>query len=99
MPPKPAPAPAPGSTTNQPKGQPSSTKLSDLDKSKDMGKGAKDQGKDAAKSMHEIENNQSMMSQDDLPSGNVREFILKHYGINAAEEKAKKEKRVGYWVT
>jgi hypothetical protein len=35
------------------------------------------------------------MLEDDQPSGNVREFILKHYGINAAEEKAKKEKRVG----
>lgn len=31
---------------------------------------------------------------DDIPTDNIREYILKHYGINAEEEKAKKEKRV-----
>lgn len=99
MPPKAAPAPTNASTANLPKGQPSSTKLPEAEKSKEISKGAKDQGKEASKTVQDVEKNHSMMDEDDLPSGNVREFILKHYGINAAEEKAKKEKRVGCRVT
>lgn len=79
MPPKVA--PTTGTQGTLPKANPSTSKLPDLDKSKDHGKHV------------DHDPNDSMM-QDDHPSGNVREFILKHYGINAAEEKAKKEKRV-----
>lgn len=32
---------------------------------------------------------------EDIQGGNVREYILKHYGIDAEQEKKKKEQRVG----
>jgi hypothetical protein len=32
--------------------------------------------------------------EEEVPDANIREYILKHYGINANEEKEKKEKRV-----
>ena len=86
MPPKAA--PTPGSQSQLPKPQPSTAKLPELDKSKET-----------LKDLHDSQKNDSMIHDDDAPSGNVREFILKHYGINAAEEKAKKEKRVGPLIT
>lgn len=32
---------------------------------------------------------------DDVPTDNIRQYILKHYGIDAEQEKKKKELKVG----
>lgn len=37
--------------------------------------------------------NNSAADEPNVPVHNIRDYILKHYGINAEEEKAKKEKR------
>lgn len=58
-------------------------------------------GKDEMKDMDEKDNNEkdlqnsSMAQGEEVPTDNIREYILKHYGINAEREKQRKEERVG----
>lgn len=62
------------------------------------GPGSKKEVAEPSKPREEMEEKQppgdSTFVEEELPETNIREYILKHYGINASEEKEKKEKRV-----
>lgn len=58
----------------------------------------KEDPKAAAKKEESMEDhtkkNDSMIHEDEVPTDNIRSYILKHYGINAEREKQRKEERV-----
>lgn len=69
----------------QPAGQKSSNQLPPVKGNPNMGSDDENSDNDAL--------NNSVGDGPNVPVDNIREYILKHYGINAEEEKAKKERR------
>jgi hypothetical protein len=62
-----------------------------LPKGRDMDDDKKSKESEEMDSPHK---NNSMTKEEDVPTDNIRNYILKHYGINAEREKQRKEERV-----